>query len=317
MSGVNEALEARVVRYADLRPCLNAFIDTRTPGSEAKENFTLIGPGVSENPDQYVHIGEPHGFNIGGARQPPNCVNSQHSHETAEVFVAHTGRWRFDLGEEGQDAHVEIGPGDLISLPTRAFRGFTNVGEDVGFLWAVLGGDDPGRVTWAPQVFELAKTYGLVLMENGSLIDTAAGQTPPPGVAPMPPTSRETVESLRRFTSTEAEALVARAPHRDDEPGERTLIGSGGPLDWPHGFTIARVRFAPGERGVEHRSAVPEVLFVQQGDLTVDVDGGEVRLSAGDTLTIPQGAPRTFQSSEGAVVFTVRGDDRHDLAQAA
>ncbi len=24
-------LEARVVRYADLRPCYNAFIDTRTP----------------------------------------------------------------------------------------------------------------------------------------------------------------------------------------------------------------------------------------------------------------------------------------------
>jgi hypothetical protein len=67
-------MEARVVRYADLRPCYNAFIDTRTPGSEAKENFTIIGPGVSENPDQYVHIAEPHGFNIGGARQPPGCM---------------------------------------------------------------------------------------------------------------------------------------------------------------------------------------------------------------------------------------------------
>ena len=84
------AMEQRVVRYADLRPCYNAFIDTRTPGSEAKENFTIIGPGVSENPEQHVHIAEPHGFNIGGARQPPGCVNSQHSHDTAEVFVAHT-----------------------------------------------------------------------------------------------------------------------------------------------------------------------------------------------------------------------------------
>ena len=71
------AMEARVVRYADLRPCYNAFIDTRTPGSQAKENFTVIGPGVSETPDQYVHIAEPHGFNIGGARQPP--IASIHS----------------------------------------------------------------------------------------------------------------------------------------------------------------------------------------------------------------------------------------------
>jgi hypothetical protein len=68
-------LEARIVRYADLKPCYNAFIDTRTPGSEAKENFTIIGPGVSENPDQHVHIAEPHGFNIGGARQPPRSLS--------------------------------------------------------------------------------------------------------------------------------------------------------------------------------------------------------------------------------------------------
>ena len=67
------ALEARVVRYDDLQPCRNAFIDARTPGSDAKENFTIIGPGVAENPEQYVHISEAHGFNIGGARQPPRC----------------------------------------------------------------------------------------------------------------------------------------------------------------------------------------------------------------------------------------------------
>mgnify|MGYP006923740189 CR=1 FL=1 len=73
----------RVVRYGDLEPCYDAFIDTRTPGSDKKENFTIIGPGVSENPNQHVHITEPHGFNIGAARQPPGCVNSQHSHDTA------------------------------------------------------------------------------------------------------------------------------------------------------------------------------------------------------------------------------------------
>ena len=33
-------LAQRLIRYADLRPCRNAFIDTRSPGSEAKENFT-------------------------------------------------------------------------------------------------------------------------------------------------------------------------------------------------------------------------------------------------------------------------------------
>ena len=63
-----EQMRARLVRYGELVPCRTAFIDTRTPGSEEKENFTIIGPGVAENPDQHVHIREPHGFNIGAAR---------------------------------------------------------------------------------------------------------------------------------------------------------------------------------------------------------------------------------------------------------
>ncbi|MDH5619947.1 MAG: cupin domain-containing protein, partial [Gammaproteobacteria bacterium] len=92
------SLASMLVRYADLRPCTTAFVDTRTPGSAEKENFTIIGPGVAENPEQHVHISVPHGFNIGGARQPPGCLNSQHSHETAEVFVVHSGTWAFLLG---------------------------------------------------------------------------------------------------------------------------------------------------------------------------------------------------------------------------
>lgn len=139
-----DEMEQRRVRYADLRPCFNAFIDTRTPGSEAKENFTIIGPGVSESADQHVHIAEPHGFNVGGARQPPGCVNSQHSHKTAEVFMVHSGRWRFDLGERGEDSQITLEQGDFLSIPTNIFRGFTNVGEGTGFLWVVLGATIPG-----------------------------------------------------------------------------------------------------------------------------------------------------------------------------
>lgn len=66
-------MEARIVRYGDLRPCKTAFIDAHTPGSNAKENFTIIGGGVSESPDQHVHIVDTPGFNIGAAGQPPGC----------------------------------------------------------------------------------------------------------------------------------------------------------------------------------------------------------------------------------------------------
>jgi hypothetical protein len=96
-----QEMDARIVRYGDLKPCRTAFIDAHTPGSDQKENFTIIGGGVSEAADQHVHIAIPHGFNIGAAGQPPKCRNSLHSHRTAEVFFVLSGRWRFFWGAGG------------------------------------------------------------------------------------------------------------------------------------------------------------------------------------------------------------------------
>ncbi len=288
------------MRYADLRPCYNAFIDTRSPGSEAKENFTIIGPGVSENPEQYVHITEPHGFNIGGARQPPACVNSQHSHDTAEVFVVHTGSWRFDLGEHGDDAQVVIGPGDVISLPTRMFRGFTNIGADIGYLFAVLGGDNPGKVLWAPEVFDMAAEHGLVLLESGRLIDTVAGQSVPVDARTMPRTSAEQAAALTRATAHDAERLVWRA---HNGRGTTPIIGRTAPLNWPHPFTLGRIDL--GEAEDSRTPTAPEVVFVQSGTLTVTCDGNAMVLGAGDTMTLPVNVERRLSGE--CVVYRVSG----------
>lgn len=299
-------MEQRVVRYADLRPCYNAFIDTRSPGSEKKENFTIIGPGVAENPEQFVHIAEKHGFNIGGARQPPACVNSQHSHDTVEVFVVHTGNWRFNIGENGDDVQVLAGPGDVITLPTNMFRGFTNVGDDLGYLFAVLGGDDAGHVLWAPYVFDMARDYGLVLLESGELIDTAAGQVVPEGARLMPRTTAEQVAKAYIPTLAEAESLVWRS---DDlqETSVRPIIDPEGPFDWDHGFTLARLDIAPGGHLSAEIVDYPEVLFVQSGKLTLNWGEGKLELGKGDTITIPMGLERKLSSETGASLYRVRG----------
>ncbi len=297
-------MTSRIVRYGDLRPCFNAFVDCRTPGSETKENFTIIGPGVSENPNQHVHIAEPHGFNIGGARQPPHCVNSQHSHDTAEVFVAHSGHWRFDLGEHGDDAQVELHPGDTISLPTKVFRGFTNIGDTPGFLWAVLGQDIPGRVTWAPQVFTMAEDYGLVLLDSGQLVDTAAGEAIPADAQKMTPTSAEDAAKLDRMTAHDAAQLVVRAADVS-----AAIIGDRAPLGWPHGFTLDRVVLAPGTDTTSLPSASGvEVVFVHRGSATMAWRDGTVTIDTGDTITVPVGLDREWRSSPGATLFVVHGD---------
>lgn len=322
----------RLVRYSELRPCTTAFIDTRTPGSVEKENFTIIGPGVAENPDQHVHIEIPHGFNIGGARQPPNCVNSQHSHETAEVFVVQSGKWAFCLGPNKEDGEVLLGPGDTISIPTQVFRGFKNVGDDVGFLFAVLGGDDPGHVTWAPYVFENARQYGLVLLEDGSLVDTTKGETVPAGKRAMPPTTDADVARHTRMTAEEMAGCVLlhdqlKPVHPTGLPeiSESPIIGASsreegldaGQMSWPHGFHVRHIAVAPGAKTRKHTRAEEEVILMHKGQLIVGTADGDTDIGPGDVFTVPVGAPRRFENHGDEVVeaYVVRGGDHPQAAR--
>lgn len=323
----SELLAERLVRYDELRPCTTAFIDTRTPGSVEKENFTIIGPGVAESPEQHVHIDIPHGFNIGGARQPPGCVNSQHSHETAEVFVVHSGTWAFLLGPNKEDGEVILGPGDTISIPIHVFRGFRNVGEDVGFLFAVLGGDDPGHVTWAPYVFDNASEHGLVLLEDGGLVDTTRGETVPEGKRPMPATSEDDVACLERLTADEMADCVMTYDKLQPAPctglpefREFPIIGSSSPAEgltagqmaWSHGFHVRFVTVDPETATRRHIRHEEEVILMHKGRLTVLLADGEFELGPGDVLTVPIDMPRSFgnRGDERVEAYVVRGGDQ-------
>jgi quercetin dioxygenase-like cupin family protein len=323
-------LNERLVRYDDLKPCHTAFIDTRSPGSDKKENFTIIGPGVAENPDQHVHISIPHGFNIGGARQPPHCLNSQHSHLTNEVFVVHTGTWAFRSGVDAKDGEIILKSGDVISLPTDIFRGFENIGQNTGFLYAVLGEDDPGRVLWAPQVFDLAADHGLILMEDGSLVDTLANETPPEGVSPMPRTSSEqiTAHQLADFSVLKTVCIRSRsfdwmtgtALAAFDGVEEAPLLGPGNELEsipdgrlcWSHGFVMRALKMAPGSKVPTHIRQEEEVIFVHQGELIVEVDDKPLELKKGDTFTTPIGSKRSFsnQGKNDCIVYITRRTDQ-------
>lgn len=321
-------LRDRLVRYAELRPCTNAFIDARSPGSDKKENFTIIGPGVAENPHQYVHINEPHGFNIGAARQPPGCTNSLHSHQSEEVFIVHAGTWRFFWGEHGDAGEVVLETGDTISIPIHVFRGFENIGTDVGFMFAVLGGDDPGRVHWAPQVIINAQGFGLVLLDNGSLIDTTLGEIVPPDALVVHPSTRKDISYIRTPTVEEMTRNVVRhaalhgnaaSPLAASGVREAAIIGEGhtadgftaAPIDSPHGFTLRHFALDQGACTQLHVRECVEVLLVHRGRALWRNDTGDrVELNAGDTFTVPRGMPRVIEAVTPAEIFVVRdGND--------
>ncbi|WP_373357051.1 cupin domain-containing protein [Pseudoroseicyclus sp. CXY001] len=291
-----EEMRGRIVRYGELVPCRTAFIDAHTPGSNQKENFTIIGGGVSESADQHVHITIPHGFNIGAAGQPPKCRNSLHSHRTAEVFFVLSGRWRFFWGRYGDAGEVVLEKGDIFNIPTGIFRGFENIGEDYGMIMAVLGGDDAGGgVIWAPQVIEDARDHGLVLGANGKLYDSKKGQSLPEGVGPMPLLTEEELKTFPELAAADVvPGYVARYWDLAALAGKRPakVLGETGVLKDRPGFEIEFItRGSASEEMAAH--PFPSVLMPVTGHWKVTWDGGETVLAPGDTMSIPAEMPHS------------------------
>jgi quercetin dioxygenase-like cupin family protein len=310
-----EQMETRIVRYGDLRPCRTAFIDAHTPGSDRKENFTIIGGGVSEAADQHVHIVDTPGFNIGAAGQPPGCRNSLHSHRTAEVFFVLKGRWRFFWGRWGTAGSFIAEEGDIFNIPTGIFRAFENVGTDYGMIMAILGGDDAGGgVIWAPQVITDAKDYGLVLGQNGKLYDTKKGQHLPDGVPPMPLLTEEDLKAFPEPTTAEV------IPHHvaryldlmalsDRQPCK--VIGATGVLRDRPGFEVEFLS----------RNSIPDtpstcdrhvVLMPVRGHWRLTWAGGTTALNPGDTAAIPPGLAHALvpaMTGEASLYRVIATDD--------
>lgn len=308
-------METRIVRYGALQPCKTAFIDAHTPGSDQKENFTIIGGGVSESPDQHVHISIPHGFNIGAAGQPPKCRNSLHDHRTAEAFFVLSGRWRFFWGRWGDAGEVTLEPGDIFNIPTGIFRGFENIGTDYGMIMAILGGDYAGGgVMWAPQVIEEAADHGLVLGEDGKLYDSKTQQRLPEGVNPMPLMSAE--DLAKRPEPTTAEVLPNHVARYWDMVAlaDRTpvrVIGETGLLRDRPGFEVDFITRASATEA-KHTHDRPSVLMPVKGHWAVTWDGGSATLAPGDTMSVPEDLPHSVVPSmtgEAALYHIVATDD--------
>lgn len=308
-------MEARIVRYGDLQPCRTAFIDAHTPGSNQKENFTIIGGGVSESADQHVHITIPHGFNIGAAGQPPKCRNSLHSHRTAEVFFVLKGRWRFFWGRWGNAGEVVLEEGDIFNIPTGIFRGFENIGDDYGMIMAILGGDDAGGgVIWAPQVIEDARDHGLVLSEKGKLYDTKKGQSLPEGEGPMPVLTDEELKAFPEPTTMEVVGGYVRrywdmVAISDKAPAK--VIGEQAIIRDKPGFEVDFLT-RPSAQTEKTASDHPTVLMPVRGHWRVEWDGGAATLAPGDTMSVPENLAYTAVPSmtgEAALYRVVGTED--------
>lgn len=332
-----EEARERLIKRADYVSCSVAFIDCKTPGSHLKENYSLIGPGVTSSADQVINLREPHGFNIGAAAMPNGITNNLHIHFTAEVFLCFKGAWKFRWGPNGDDGEVVGQAGDIVSIPTWIFRGFTNVGPDDGWLFTALGGDDTGGIIWHPTILDGAAQYGLYLSKQNMLID--AEKTAKPEESELiTPMAAEEIAKLRRYSVDEMRARVVsreeRAWSKDallDSclPGHASaiapVIGYGISQDRdqapkitnPHGFSIEWLRLAPGQSVSRFRIPNKQVLMSYAGSVAVGLnapgDVVEMQLDPWDTASVPAGAWRTIRNVsdvEAELVLITAGDGR-------
>lgn len=328
-------LAHRTIRRADLVADEGAFVDTKIPGSQGKINYPLIGPGVSENDAQVIPVTEPHGFNLGAAAMPAGVTNNLHLHFTAEVFTCIGGDWTFRWGVDGDDGEALVRKGDVISIPTWVFRGFTSSGEDP-FLFTALGRDFSGGLIWAPSVLEESAKHGMHLSAQNKIIETAAGEFPA-GIELKRPLSREQLATLRHYSTEE---MGKRLVHPEDlmwsaEPFLDSTLRSGGArlaavigygasqdrdqlanLTDQHGFQLSWLRAEQGRGMSAHRMAEPQVLIVTEGRWRVTLnrrDEVSTEIGAGDTFSVPPSAWRRFEAVSNepaqAVVIT-SGDGR-------
>lgn len=332
-STLEAELMRRIITPSQFVADSSAFVDVQLPRSSGKTSFSFIGAGVTQNEDAPTNLIEAHGFCVGGAGLKPGMINNSHLHYTAEVFVCLSGQWKVSIGLDSAQV-VAIGPGDIFSVPTWVFRSFENVGTDEGFMYTLLGGDDPGGILWAPHVLKNARETGFVLDEMEKV---ARLQDLPAGSKTLLPLSCEDASQVETFSDEEIQARIVRFQNRNwqsnallssvisgNDLSVAPIIGFGfnqhrrphTAVSYPHGFSANWLRLGSGSSTGLHQLQVPAVVLVMNASVDIEFGQGETVQSTvppGSVVSLPAGQWRNIKNREATpaeVVVAVQGDGR-------
>ena len=313
---------SRLAKFDELIPSTIPFVEGKLKGHQDRKNYSVIGPGVSEDAKQNVKIAEPHGFNIGAVSAAQNNGSGLHSHTTAEVFLIHSGSWRFYWGADGKEGEVLLKKGDVASFPTNMFRGFQNISDQEALMFVVLGENDPGVITWTPKLLKEAKETGMLLMDDNSLIDIEKEKIPE-GKKTIEPLEDKDLEKFDHYTSEEIEKFVIRYNdsnnYLNDGHYNTNLI-----INYLYNFEIHGKIFDPliphktgfGLSLLKGNSAhihsytldLSEVFHCLNGEWEVECDNEKVVIGPRDTFSVPKKSMRSIKqiSKEEGSLFIIR-----------
>ena len=313
---------SRLAKFDELIPSTIPFVEGKLKGHQDRKNYSVIGPGVSEDAKQNVKIAEPHGFNIGAVSAAQNNGSGLHSHTTAEVFLIHSGLWRFYWGTDGKEGEVILNRGDVASFPTNMFRGFQNVSDEEALMFVVLGENDPGVITWTPKLLKEAKETGMLLMDDNSLIDIEK-QKVPEGKKIIDPLEDKDLEKFAHYTSKETEKFVIRYNDsnnylNDEHYNSNSIINyldvfeiHGKNFDplIPHktGFGLSLIK---GNAAHIHSYVIDlsEAFHCLSGEWEIICDDEKVVIGPRDTFSVPKKSMRSVKqiSKDEGSLFIIR-----------
>ena len=288
----------RLAKFKDLVPSTLPFVEGKMDGHKERKNYSIVGPGVAEDSKQFVKIAMPHSFNLGAVSAMPKNGSGLHSHTTAEVFIIYSGKWKFYWGAEGKDETI-LSTGDIISMPTNMFRAFENAGDEEGLIFVVLGGDDPGIITWVPSVLEKAKQTGMALLNDNSLIDLSINDIPK-NKSLLEPISSEEIKKFDNYKLNELEKYICkfsdRVSHENKINENFNLIQVLGNtfqdnnfnpvINQNTGFNLSILKAKKGK--LENLKFLkPTIMFSQKGSWQIKIDDFLMKLNPRDTISIP------------------------------
>ena len=291
-------MNLKLAKFSDLVPSKLPFVEGKLEGHKNRKNYSIVGPGVAEDISQSIKISTPHSFNLGAVSAMPRNGSGLHSHTTAEVFIIFSGKWRFYWGNEGKYETI-LSAGDIISMPTNMFRGFENAGDQEGTMFVVLGGDDPGIITWLPSVLEKAKKTGMALLNDNSLIDLSKNNIPKNKTL-LSPISSEEIKKFDNYNLSEIEKFICKFSKRTNHEvklnenfkitqilGNHFQNKTFSPIiNQNTGFNLSILKSKKGKIN-NLKFSKPTVMFSQIGSWHIQIEDFEVNLNSKDTISIP------------------------------
>ena len=337
MKMTQDQAQQRLIKKNEYVSCTEAFLDCRLPGSVPKGNYSLIGPGVTQSENQVINLREKHGFNIGAASMPNGITNNLHIHFSAEVFMCTYGEYTFRWGLNGEHEYTAH-EGDILSVPTWLFRGFTNTGPDGSWLFTCLGEDDTGGVIWHPDIMQAANESGMYLTKSNVLIDLeSGGKLPEDKSELMQPFPLEEFASLREIDLDTMAGRISTRSNRQFSanalldsviPSHGSLIapviGYGivqdrnlqPPITNPHSFTMEVIKIPAGNMigpfMIDEKMVIiqthgqVDLIFNQEQDVLITVEKN-------NTYSVPANAWRSITNNTGReaeFIMITAGNDR-------